>query len=264
MYNNTIVVINFIKYLQERNYVKDLTCTLFELMVEKSLMFTYKVNFERTANEDLLSLDMANNGRNRTRMEIALEMLEDPRRLHSAGVHQRPVPEQMKYKIPLLFQFLRNFVYNFHSEMRLPEEKPSSKSEKSYGVSGEEVGEEGDEEDDHKDPEDGNCSEPENGDDSVMAVSGKHSQSRCSTRNTSNLTWLVTKRCTITAKRRHQTRCDGAPVGSSPIMTPSSAVPGSAPTSWIFTTLKLASTSLGTRDCVPTVCVRTTTPSLAG
>ena len=131
-------------------------------------MYTYKVTFERSANEDLRSLDLANNGRNRTRMEIALETLEDHRRLHSSGVNQRPVPDQMKYKIALLFHFMRNF----HSEMRLPEEKPSSKYEKSYGVSGEEVGEEGDEEDDHN-PEEGDCSESENGDNSVMAVSGK-------------------------------------------------------------------------------------------
>ena len=71
MYNNSIIVINFIKYLQERNYIKDLTSSLFELMVDKGLMYTYKVTFERSANEDLLSLDLANNGRNKTRLEIA-------------------------------------------------------------------------------------------------------------------------------------------------------------------------------------------------
>ena len=105
MYNNSIIIINFIKYLQERNYIKDITSTLFELMVDKALMYTYKVTFDRSANEDLLNLDLVNNGRNKTRLEIALETLQDHRRLHSSGVNLRPVPEQMKNKIALLFQF---------------------------------------------------------------------------------------------------------------------------------------------------------------
>ena len=65
MYNNCFIIIKLVRYFQERNYLKDITSSLFELMVEKSLMYSYRVTFERSANEDLLNLNLANSGQTR-------------------------------------------------------------------------------------------------------------------------------------------------------------------------------------------------------
>ena len=78
-------------------------------------------------------------------MESALEMLEDHDKLHSSGISHRAVPEQIKLRVALLFHYMRNYVFHFHSEMRLPEDKSNSKSEKNYCIGTETAEEKGEE-----------------------------------------------------------------------------------------------------------------------
>ena len=103
------------------------------------------MTFEQTANEDLLNLHLANSGHNQTRLEIALDSLQDPGRLHCSGANLRPVPEQIRNRVALLFHFMQNYVFNYHSEMRLPEDKSSTKTERSYAID-QDIGEEGEQE----------------------------------------------------------------------------------------------------------------------
>ena len=169
MYNNCLQIVNLIRHCQERDYLKDISNSLFELMVEKSLMYSYRLTFERTANEALLDVQLNNNGRNQTRLESALETLQDPGRLHSTGANLRPVTEQVKNRIALLFQFANNVIFTYHSEMCLPEEKSSTRTERSYAIE-QDVGEEGEEEKHVLEEED----QPEvMVSDSVMAINGR-------------------------------------------------------------------------------------------
>ena len=68
---------------------------------------------------------------------------------------------------------MQNYVYNYHSEMRLPEDKGSSKSKKSYAICNQEVGEEGEEENNHHQREEDSFDSAIS--DSVMAINGKSS-----------------------------------------------------------------------------------------
>ena len=122
MYNNCLQIANLIRQCQERDYVKDISNILFELMTDKALMYSYRQTFERTANEALLDTQLNSNNRDQTKLESALEALQDPGRLHFTGANLRPVTEQIKNRIALLFQFINKFLFTYHSEMCLPEE----------------------------------------------------------------------------------------------------------------------------------------------
>ena len=133
-------------------------------------MFSYRLTFERTANEALLDTQLNSSNRNQTKLESALEALQDPGRLHCTGANLRPVTEQIKNRIALLFQFANNFLFTYHSEMRLPEEKNASRTERSYAID-EDVGEEGEEEEDTLGEEDAS---EDMASDSVMTISGRN------------------------------------------------------------------------------------------
>ena len=50
MYNNCLQLTHLIRQLQERDYIKDVSNALFELMIDKCLMFSHRQTFEHLAN----------------------------------------------------------------------------------------------------------------------------------------------------------------------------------------------------------------------
>ena len=98
-----------------------------------------------------------------------MEALQDPGRLHFTGANLCPVTEQIKNRIALLFQFINNYLFTYHSEMRLPEEKGTSRVEKSYAID-EDIGEEREEEQNVYDEDDASGITTSA---SVMTISGK-------------------------------------------------------------------------------------------
>ena len=66
MYNNCLQIANLIRQCQERDHIKDISNVLFEMMIDKSLMYSYRQTFERIANEALLDTQLNYNSNNQT------------------------------------------------------------------------------------------------------------------------------------------------------------------------------------------------------
>ena len=107
-------------------------------------MFSHRQTFERLANEALLETQLNLYGRNESKLEGALAALQDPTRANFTGANLRPVTEQLRNRLALLYQYVNNFIFTYHSEMRLPEEKQATKTEWSYAIETNYEGEEHD------------------------------------------------------------------------------------------------------------------------
>ena len=83
-------------------------------------------------------------GRNESKLEGALAALQDPTRANFTGANLRPVTEQLRNRLALLYQYVNNFIFTYHSEMRLPKEKHANKTERSYAIETNYEGEEHD------------------------------------------------------------------------------------------------------------------------